>query len=266
MNAREVIAFGRTAEILSFDNQQVLKLFKSGIPEHMITAEFNISKVVFNLGILCPQPIELVDYGDRKGIIYSRVNGKTILNIISRKLWTINKEAKRMARIHYHIHRHSASDIPKQKEIITERIKQAPILSTEEKRRMILNLNELKEDNKLCHGDYHPDNIILDDQNEWIIDWMTGMEGNPAGDVARTFLLLKLGRMPEETPKIILGIVSRIRNQILKTYMNEYLKSSEITIKEIDQWITPVAAARLTEWIPDEEKRDLVELIRRSIV
>lgn len=262
MNA-EIIAFGRTAEILSHGNQQVIKLFRSGMPEQLIEAEYNISNDVFHLGISCPQPIELINYEDRKGIIFNRVVGITMLKSITKKLWTVNKEAKRMARIHCRIHQKSVLNFPKQKDILIERILQAPIISSKEKERIITNLKDLKDDVKLCHGDYHPDNIILGEK-EWIIDWMTGMAGNPAGDVARTILLLKLGSMPDKTPKIIKGLVSAIRNKILKTYIKEYTKNSELTIEEINQWIVPVATARLCEWIPEKEKKVLVELIRRS--
>jgi len=259
----EIIAVGRTAEILSHGNQQVLKLFRSGIPEHFIESEYKISKDVFDLGISCPQPIELIDYSERKGIIYNRILGITMLKSISKKLWTINKEAKRMARIHCSIHNKPVLNFPKQKDILIERIQHAPLLSGEEIEQIIIGLKNLNEETKLCHGDYHPDNIVLGEK-EWIIDWMTGMGGNPAGDVARTILLLKLGSMPEGTPKIVKGLVSLIRNQILRTYIKEYTSISEITIEEINQWIIPIAAARLSEWIPEREKKELVELIRRS--
>lgn len=48
----------------------------------------------------------------------------------------------------------------------------------------------------------------------WIIDWMTGMAGNPSGDIARSLLFLTYGTMPEGTPKIVSIIVNFLRQRI----------------------------------------------------
>lgn len=261
----EIIASGRTAEILSYGEGKVLKLFRPGLPEQLSSDEYNISSAVFNSGLSCPRPLGIIDYEERKGIIYSQIDGITMLKMIGKKIWTTKKQAERMASLHRDIHSKSVSNIPKQKEILLERIQQAPLLTAEEKRIIIENLMALKEDAKLCHGDFHPDNIMLGEKEEWVIDWMTGMEGNPAGDVARTMLMLKLGNTPEGTPKFISVFISFIRNKLLVTYTKEYLNNSEITMQEINQWMVPVAAARLTEWLPDQEKQALAHFIRSNL-
>ncbi|MBP2898884.1 hypothetical protein J8340_23060, partial [Escherichia coli] len=80
-----------------------------------------------------------------------------------------------------------------------------------------------------------------------------------------TLLILKFGRLSEKAPKLRSRIVAQIRKHIAETYMNEYLKNSKISKNEIDDWMLPVAAARLNEWIPDEEMQDLMNLIRGRI-
>jgi hypothetical protein len=42
-------------------------------------------------------------------------------------------------------------------------------------------------------------------------------------------------------------------------------KNSAIHLKEIEDWILPIAAARLTEWIPENEKQEIVNLIRQRL-
>ncbi|GGH26885.1 aminoglycoside phosphotransferase family protein [Paenibacillus segetis] len=241
-DATGIIASGRTAEILFFGEGQVLKLFRPGLPEQLSSDEYNISNAVYNLGLSCPRPIEIIDYEERKGIIYSQIDGITMLKTIEKKIWTTKKQAKRMATLHRDIHSKSVSSIPKQREILIDRIQHAPLLTTEEKSIILFKLMSLKEGNKLCHGDFHPDNIMLGEKTEWVIDWMTGVEGNPAGDVARTILMLKLGNTPDETPKIISRLISLIRHKLLVTYTKEYISTSDVTMEEINQWMGPVAA------------------------
>ncbi|MFD1910018.1 phosphotransferase family protein [Paenibacillus rhizoplanae] len=57
---------------------------------------------------------------------------------------------------------------------------------------MLSRLAELPDGEKLCHGDFHPDNILMDDKL-WVIDWMTGVRGNPAADVARSVIMFSIG-------------------------------------------------------------------------
>jgi thiamine kinase-like enzyme len=235
------------------------------MPEIAIQEEYQVSTIVFDSGITTPQPIKLIHYADRMGIVYQRIEGSTMLKSFTRKPWAISKETSKMATLHAEIHGKTVRNLPSQRARLIDRIQHAPLLSDEDKEKILTLLLQLRDDTKLCHGDFHPDNIIVG-QREWIIDWMTGMAGNPAGDVARTILLLQLGTMPERTPKIIVNLFCRIRKQMVKTYLKEYVRVTNLSEQEINQWLVPVAAARLSEWIPEDEKQKLVELIKESIV
>jgi aminoglycoside phosphotransferase (APT) family kinase protein len=265
MGKHEVVAFGRTAEILAYTPRKVLKLFKADLPEDLIEAEYRIGKEVYALGVPCPEPSEILAYGERRGIVYDRLDGITMFRSIYLQPLTLEDNARKFASLHLDLHRRSAKNLPEQKERLADRIEEAPLLTRTEKDAILKHLASLPGGNKLCHGDYHPDNILLGQQAEWVIDWMTGTQGNPAGDVARTHLLLKLGRLPEETPQDVKQGISRIRIQLLDTYLREYMDGSEVSMKDVNDWLPPYAAARLCEWIPEEEKRDLLKIIRAKL-
>lgn len=57
-------------------------------------------------------------------------------------------------------------------------------------------------------------------------------------------------------------IVNIIRQRLKKEYIKEYLKITGSSYSDIDKWILPVAAARLVEWVPKDEKDNIVRLIR----
>lgn len=262
-----VIALGRTAEVFAIDGQCILKLFKSGLPEQQITTEYQISKQIYDTGISTPQPIEIISYEGRKGIIYERITGETMLKVISSNPGSVEAEAARMARLHHEIHSApvTTQGLPKQIESLKSKIEEAPYLISEEKAKIIAELQTLREDTRICHGDFHPDNIIVN-QVCWVIDWMTGMIGNPAGDVARTMLLFKFGTMPDGTPIHFVELFAQFRQYILERYLKEYISVSALELTEVNQWLIPVAAARLTEWIPELEKQQLADYIRENIV
>jgi len=261
---QRAIASGRTAEIFEYEEGYVLKLFKPSIPERIIDQEFRVSRHAYHAGVAVPRAIKMMYIQNRKGIVYERIAGETMLGRIKKRPWIIIHESRRMASLHNAIHRLSMIDLPSQYDSLLAQITQAPMLTAREKEDIIHRMSELERDFKLCHGDFHPDNIVLSER-EWIIDWMTGTMGQPAADVARTVLLLKMGTMPDDTPRWIVFVFSRWRELILSVYLRQYLANSDVTAQSIDDWMIPVAAARLAEGVPDQEKHRIVKLIRQKL-
>ncbi|TVX96326.1 phosphotransferase family protein [Cohnella terricola] len=265
MNTKPIIATGRTAEIIEYDNEHVLKLFRPDLPEHLVEMEFNNSKAVYETGVHCPEPIEMREYGGRKGILYTRISGSTMLQTLFQNPSVLTEEARKFAAIHIDIHKRSVEKVPAQKERLEEQIKHAPLMTAQEKDQVAERLRKLRNGDQLCHGDFHPDNIIHGESTDWVIDWMTATRGNPAGDVARTYLMLKFGQVAEEMPQDVQAMVAQVRNRILEIYLEEYLNQSSVTMDDIRDWTLPLAAARLGEWIPKEEKKQLLEWIRSHL-
>ena len=44
----------------------------------------------------------------------------------------------------------------------------------------------------ICHGDFHPLNVLVDGDDAWLIDWTDAALGPREGDVARTLLLFEV--------------------------------------------------------------------------
>ena len=121
-------------------------------------------------------------------------------------------------------------------------------------------INEIEDGNILCHGDFHPDNILITKNGEIIIDWMTATQGNPLADIARTSIIFKFGVVPDKT-YIEKQIINFIRNKFYLEYIKYYMKLTGVKIEQIEQWELPVASARLTEWLPKDEKAALLNFI-----
>lgn len=261
----ERVGTGRTAEVWEHGEGRIIKLYHGEFPEQYVEREYLISKYVYEQGIHTPEPLELVTAEGRKGIVFQQIRGRSLLELISGKPWKVATYARKMASLQHNLHTFEGSDaIGAQKAELKKNIISAPMLTMEEKSAVLARLESLPEGNKLCHGDFHPDNVLLNEQ-AWIIDWMTGITGNPAGDAARSVLLCSKGTMPPGTPWFIRFITGFIRQRLTKEYLRGYLALSGLTYDEIDAWIIPVAAARLTEGIPVQEKEQLVSEIRQRL-
>ncbi|MCD2349049.1 MULTISPECIES: phosphotransferase family protein [Clostridium] len=86
--------------------------------------------------------------------------------------------------------------MPKYTDRLKSSISKVDLLSDDIKEKLYNYIDTLPDDNILCHGDFHPDNILITKDNAIIIDWMTAAKGNPLADVARTSVMLKFGNVP----------------------------------------------------------------------
>jgi uncharacterized protein (TIGR02172 family) len=259
------IGVGRTAEVWEHGEGIVLKLYMEEFPAAAVEQEFKISTYVYELGIRTPRPLELFESEGRSGILFQQIHGRSLLRMIGEKPWQLSKYAKQLAALHHDLHQLEGDrKFGVYKEQLRRGIIAAPMLTMEEKTVILEQLEKLPEGTKLCHGDFHPDNVLLDEE-AWIIDWMTGITGNPAADAARSVLLLSMGAMPPGTPFFTKLITNIMRQKLNKGYIREYLRLSGRTYAEINAWILPVAAARLIEGVPVAEKEQLAKEVRKRL-
>lgn len=267
----KVVGQGRTADIYADDSRTILKLLREGFPEGDARVEYEISKYAYGLGVSTPRPYDLEQHDGRSGIRYQYLAGSTMLRQMLLYPGQVQEYSRQMAVIHAGLHTHDGTGTKRsQKKLLSRQIHDSVYLIADEKRVIDEYLESLPTGTRLCHGDFHPDNIIVPDavvpgEEYWIIDWMTGMSGNPAGDVARTLLLFMYGTMPDETPAERVMQFNEARKQLLEEYLHHYILQSGLEAAAIDAWLLPVAAARLCEWIPEEEKAALLGMIRERI-
>lgn len=259
----KMIGQGNTAEIYRLDDNKILKLFRSGLYKGIIEREYQNGITVQKILDCVPKVYEMVEVNGRHGIIYQEIKGTDMLKIMFTSLWKINAYARKLAHYHLYIQKPVKDNLCTVKEKLAEDIMNVDILSDEKKEIMHKYLLQLPDGNDLCHFDFHPGNIMLEDNKAIFIDWMTACKGDVCADVARTCIMLKYGEAAH-TPWIMRKIISFFQQHIYKVYLKEYLRISNKSIEDINQWELPIAAARLREWISDNEKHVLLQLVNEQ--
>lgn len=242
-----------------------MKLFKNGLPKVAIENEFEISVELSKKGLPVPEVVGLIETEGRYGIIYERVYGPTMTAVLSAKPWKIISQAQKLAELHKSIQISIAAKLPTLKSRLSECIAKVDLFNEEIKTQLLKVIKDLPEGDSLCHGDFHPDNVIISDRKVIVIDWMTAAIGNPLSDVARTSIILKFGVIPEHKSKIETGIVNFVSNKFLMEYLRHYLAITGVSKDAIEQWEVPLAAARLVEWIPPKEKESLLGFVKAHL-
>lgn len=100
-------------------------------------------------------------------------------------------------------------------------------------------LEGMPKHNKLCHGDFNPRNIILqDDGTAYILDWSHATQGNASADAARTYLLFWLD-----------GDISGA-----ESYLSLFCKKSDTARQYVEKWIPIVAASQIVKGRAEERE------------
>ncbi len=83
------IARGRTADVYAWDDRHILKLYQAWCPPHWVEQESRVAQAVCQAGIPTPAAGEIVSVDGRRGILYERVNGISMLEDLRRRPWLI---------------------------------------------------------------------------------------------------------------------------------------------------------------------------------
>ena len=137
------------------------------------------------------------------------------------------------------------------------------ILARDEVAEALKALTQLPDGDTVCHGDLWPDNIIMSPKGMIIIDWSCATKGHPLADVARTWLLNRLTRLPMGLPER--RLIDSMRALFHSTYLSRYLRLRPGSRKQISAWLLPVVAARFHEIGTEEEWPKLLKFIEKRI-
>jgi thiamine kinase-like enzyme len=114
-------------------------------------------------------------------------------------------------------------------------ISQAKMLGETRQRSLLNGLAALPDGDRLCHYDFHPLNILGPLGREVLIDWPNASQGDPAADICRSYVLIRA-----------------FAPDMASAYVDAHVAVSSDSRAKILGWLPFVAAARLTEGVPNE--------------
>lgn len=261
----DLIGRGRTADVFAYGEGRVLKLFAAWMPVDAAQREAELGRKVYETGLPVPAVYEIVEVDGQHGIIYERVDGPTMACVFRSRPWTVYRLAGLLAELQAAVHAQKVTGLPSRREKLAQRIQRADALPAHQRARVIQRLDALPDDNALCHGDFHPENILMSARGPVIIDWIDAAQGHPLADMARTSMLLRMSEGVEPAgrgQKALEGIFRKIAHY---RYLRRYLALCPGTRRvDIEAWLPPVMAARLVENVPGEREA-LLERIAAAL-
>ncbi len=242
------IAVGRTAELFAWGDGRVIKLIRPDFPPYLADQEWRNALAAWQLGVPSPQPFELLEVNGRRGVVFERIQGPNLIQSLQRHPFQLVGYARLLARQQASLHAIPAPMFPSQQERIQRNLATSTFLPADLKKRLLQRLAALPGGDKLCHGDFHPQNIILAARGPLIIDWEGCMRGNPSADVAVTRLWMRYA------VTFVAGAAGWLLRQagclFERAYLAEYNRLAPAPADHQEIWIALVLAARLPEYNP----------------
>ncbi len=220
-----LVGKGLTSDVYAWDEGRVLKLFFAWMPREKIQREFHVARAVHATGFPVPNVFELLEIDGRFAIVFERMPGISMFRTLHRAPWRFFSAALELAELHARMHSVKAPDaLPTQRQQIEGWINASKDLTAAEIAEARAALKHLPEGDSLCHGDFHPENVLYTPSGPVVIDWITGTRGDPVVDVARSSSLFLKAAIPEGTPAHMRILIHSLRKMLNNVYLTHYFK------------------------------------------
>jgi Ser/Thr protein kinase RdoA (MazF antagonist) len=259
------VAEGREAEMFEWGDGKLLRLLRN--PEHgrAMTWELAGARAALAGGLRVPAPYELLEVDGRPGIVVERIQGKDLLGEIAAKPWRVWAIGESCGTLHSRLNSIAAGDeLPELRARLAEQIRRTDLVPERYAEFALRELTGLPEGDRLCHGDFHPGNVLRTGEELVVIDWPNATRGDYHADFARTTLMMRLGDPPPGTPWLIRFGARFARSLLGSAYTRGYRKSTPVDPELHARWELVRAVHRLQDGI-ETERAKLLRFIEQRL-
>jgi aminoglycoside phosphotransferase (APT) family kinase protein len=184
-----LIASGRDSDIYEYGPGLVLRRARNG---RSLEVEARTMDYVRNRGYPVPFVDQIVE--DGTALVMERIAGPSMVRAISSRPWRMGTLARVLAGLHWRLHEIDAPDW----------LKPAPG----------------PPGTALLHLDLHPLNVMVGERGPVVIDWPNAARGDPAADVALTWVVLEAGAIPGPAP--VAAVLGRFRSLFVRSFVAQF--------------------------------------------
>jgi aminoglycoside phosphotransferase (APT) family kinase protein len=231
----------------------ILRLYRGSYQPSTTVEEAALQRFVAERGYPAPRPLAVEPADGPLGwpfMVMERAPGVTMLDRMGGNPVAAFRSARRMADLQVALHRLPVEGCPLPSDgalvdrdlaFIAEMIARYGVDLTEEMREALGWLEAHKgivadEDVALCHHDFHPLNIMVDDAGRVaVIDWPGAALGDRHSDIAGTLVLLRTA--PVDSPSLRERLMTRFgRDVFCRLYLRRYAGQLAIDPERLRYW------------------------------
>ena len=227
----EFIAKGANGAVYRYDAETILKTYfaKDALPE--IKQERENARRAFVLGINTAIPYGIVRVGDGYGTVTELLNATSVTKLIRQNPDDMTEAVKYYVDMLKSIHAVEVEDgeVPDMKEIALDWARFVTAHIPEEQGRKLISLIEaVPKQNTLMHGDYHTNNVMVQNGEPLLIDMDTLCMGHPIFELASMYnAFLGFSELDPEDVMRFMGYTRETSERFWNTSLKMYLETDD---------------------------------------
>ncbi|MBQ8371417.1 MAG: phosphotransferase [Clostridia bacterium] len=210
------------------DGDRCIKVFNKEYSKADVLNEALNQARIEETGLNIPRILEVTMIEGKWAIVSEFIKGKTLAQLMEAEPEKKNEYIELLVDLQMSVHAKTCPLLNKLKDKMSRKIAETELDATT-RYDLHTRLEAMPKHNKVCHGDFNPSNIIIDENGvPYILDWSHATQGNASADVARTYLLFWLNGDIEGA----------------QTYLDTFCKKSDTAKQYVQKWMPIVAASQ----------------------
>ena len=208
---------------------RIAKVFNATKPVSDVFNEaLNLARIG-ETGIRVPKILEVSESDEGWALATEKVPGTTLAERMRADAKNEATYLEQFVRLQLEINGHTAPLLNRQKDKYARMINGLTEIDATTRYELLIRLDGMKPESKVCHGDYNPTNVIVgEDGLLYVCDWAHATQGSPAADAAMTYLLLALEDLDRADKYLIM-----------------FCKMADMPMQIVRRWTSIVAATEL---------------------
>ena len=228
----ELIAKGGNGTVYRYDSETIVKIYHNGASLEEIRLEKDLCRKVFIKGINTAIPYDVVKVGDYYGSVAELLSAKSIAKLLRANPENLEEYVTVYTELLKKIHATPVKpgEMPSIKETGVKWVKfLQPHLPAEQWEKLLAMMNALPEPEFMIHGDYHANNVMIQNGEPLLIDMDTVAYGHPVFEFASIYLgFVGYCECNHEGTMDFYGLPYDITVKIWETLMKQYFEDEAV--------------------------------------
>ena len=228
----EKIGQGGHGNVYRLDAETIIKIYHDNSPLSVIEKEREYAKNAFVNGVTSAIAFDIVETEEGYGLVFELAGATTVSKFITEHPDRLQEYAVKFGTLLKTLNSTEADpklygDI---KQTYLERAEKAKGYFTDEENAKIIKLiNSIPDGSGMIHGDYHPNNVMVQSDGELVlIDMADISRGNALYDIGGAFLTMYLSGMNRpETTRETIGIDYEMSKQVWGIMLSTYYGTTD---------------------------------------
>ncbi len=251
----EVIGEGAKGIVYRYNGDTIVKVYKNNDSLPEIMKERELARKAFVLGIPTAISYDVVKVGDKFGSVFELLDAKSLSKLMAEEPENIPKYSKIYAGLLKQIHETTVKpgDMPSVKRLPRKWINGCRGYIPEDQWEKFNDMIEKTPDPEtMIHGDYHTNNIMVQNGEVLLIDMDTLSYGHPIFELANTFITyVGFGEVDPKNVENFIGVPYEDAIKIWNCFLPEYLGTDDpARIREVQDKAALLAYSRLLSRTP----------------